>query len=500
MKGGSSAEWATVSWLSVRAPRTPFACALAIQESMQFPSIETPPERQIQFRTGDHDRPWSARQGHIRGCGKSRVSAGKLGRAGRDQCQPSGAQSGSGTALDHPSGISASMKSQIWRGRFACSGSQGISMMEAPRRQSRGRTAAKLARPAKLCCRSNTLAAIWSWISLGMLAGTTPGGELHLHSRQVNAHIPAQFFFTVAKIGRAVSHPTRHRGKRCELSAPLEPKRRMSRSEIITLAGRGAGYRSRRPGGSMRHVSLQRRKSKEAELLTASSVASTPSPYQISTTAAAETKPPLAAQEADSGSAPSPATAAVDTVSADGNLARTSVETALLAGPTDGTLPRTEDNPVQLGDGAKQASAQLASISPKETLPSAVPIPASPMRETTTPAKATRPEVPAEPRVPAGDTAALPPVIDTAALVERGDALLGIGDVVSARLFYERAVEAGDAHAAIRLGETFDPAFLAHARSNGVRGDPAVALKWYKRARDLGASEADILVMSIEQK
>ena len=52
MKGGSSAEWATVSWLSVRAPRTPFACALAIQESMQFPSIETPPERQIQFRMG----------------------------------------------------------------------------------------------------------------------------------------------------------------------------------------------------------------------------------------------------------------------------------------------------------------------------------------------------------------------------------------------------------------------------------------------------------------
>ena len=115
-------------------------------------------------------------------------------------------------------------------------------------------------------------------------------------------------------------------------------------------------------------------------------------------------------------------------------------------------------------------------------------------------AKPTRPEVSTEPRVPTVDTAPLPPAVDAAALVERGDALLGIGDVVSARLFYERAVEAGDAHAAIRLGETFDPAFLAHARSNGVRGDPAVALKWYKRARDLGASEADILVMSIEQK
>ena len=45
-----------------------------------------------------------------------------------------------------------------------------------------------------------------------------------------------------------------------------------------------------------------------------------------------------------------------------------------------------------------------------------------------------------------------------------------------------------------------DPAFLAHARLNGVRGDADVALKWYKRARDLGASEADILVLSIERK
>ena len=92
------------------------------------------------------------------------------------------------------------------------------------------------------------------------------------------------------------------------------------------------------------------------------------------------------------------------------------------------------------------------------------------------------------------------PTIDTTALLTRGDALLGIGDIASARLFYERAADAGNAQAAIRLGGTFDPSFLAQARLNGVRGDPAVALKWYKRARDLGASEADILVLSIERK
>lgn len=92
------------------------------------------------------------------------------------------------------------------------------------------------------------------------------------------------------------------------------------------------------------------------------------------------------------------------------------------------------------------------------------------------------------------------PSIDNSVFLARGDVLLGSGDVASARLFYERAADAGNAQAAIRLGETFDPIFLADTRLNGVRGDPAVALKWYKRARELGASEADVLVTSIERR
>jgi hypothetical protein len=89
---------------------------------------------------------------------------------------------------------------------------------------------------------------------------------------------------------------------------------------------------------------------------------------------------------------------------------------------------------------------------------------------------------------------------ESSALLARGDSLFGVGDVASARLFYERATDAGDAQAALRLGETFDPVFLARARLNGVRGDLAVATHWYRRARDLGASEAEILLKSIENK
>jgi TPR repeat protein len=80
------------------------------------------------------------------------------------------------------------------------------------------------------------------------------------------------------------------------------------------------------------------------------------------------------------------------------------------------------------------------------------------------------------------------------ALRARGDALFGRGDIVSARLFYERAAEGGDGQAALQLGETYDPDFLKRAGITGIRGDSAAARRWYQRAAGLGASEAQILL------
>ena len=87
-----------------------------------------------------------------------------------------------------------------------------------------------------------------------------------------------------------------------------------------------------------------------------------------------------------------------------------------------------------------------------------------------------------------------------AGLLARGDTLLSVGDVASARLFYERAAGAGGGLAAIRLGETFDPLFLDRVHLSGVRGDPAAASFWYHRARDIGATEADVLLKALEVK
>jgi hypothetical protein len=84
-------------------------------------------------------------------------------------------------------------------------------------------------------------------------------------------------------------------------------------------------------------------------------------------------------------------------------------------------------------------------------------------------------------------------------LLTRGDQFLRTGDIASARLFYERAAEAGIGAAALRLGATFDPRFLSRAGVVGVQGDPAQAAGWYRRARDLGEAAAGERLNLLEQ-
>jgi hypothetical protein len=86
-----------------------------------------------------------------------------------------------------------------------------------------------------------------------------------------------------------------------------------------------------------------------------------------------------------------------------------------------------------------------------------------------------------------------------AELLARGDSFLHAGDVVAARLFYERAADAGHWQAAIRMGATFDSAFLLRA---GVRtaGDPIKAQSWYRHALDLGAPKTDRQLESPQTK
>ena len=77
------------------------------------------------------------------------------------------------------------------------------------------------------------------------------------------------------------------------------------------------------------------------------------------------------------------------------------------------------------------------------------------------------------------------------AILER---FLKDGDILSARLLLKRAATAGNAQAALKLGMTFDPVFLAEQGVVGFAPDVAQARGWYERAAELGSTEASRLL------
>jgi hypothetical protein len=91
---------------------------------------------------------------------------------------------------------------------------------------------------------------------------------------------------------------------------------------------------------------------------------------------------------------------------------------------------------------------------------------------------------------PAMPSASPPLAAEVAELLARGDAFVVFGDIDSARVFYRRAANSGDGRAALRMGATFDPAFLRRAGLPHKFGDPGQARSWYRRASDLGAAQS----------
>jgi hypothetical protein len=72
----------------------------------------------------------------------------------------------------------------------------------------------------------------------------------------------------------------------------------------------------------------------------------------------------------------------------------------------------------------------------------------------------------------------------------QGVEALRVGNIVAARRFFERGAEAGLAQSVMALAATFDPNELAKLGSFGPRPDLEIARTWYRKARDLGASDA----------
>ena len=95
------------------------------------------------------------------------------------------------------------------------------------------------------------------------------------------------------------------------------------------------------------------------------------------------------------------------------------------------------------------------------------------------------------PASPSGNTTAPPDWERAQRLMQKGDQELENGNVSTARLFYEYAADAGFAQAAMALAATFDESELAKLKVRGIAPDAKEARRWYERARQLGAAEAE---------
>lgn len=82
-------------------------------------------------------------------------------------------------------------------------------------------------------------------------------------------------------------------------------------------------------------------------------------------------------------------------------------------------------------------------------------------------------------------------------LLERGDRLLLLGDIVSARQLYKHAFQQGNRKAAARIGTTYDPRIFAQLGVRGLRPDSKLALDWYNKAVGAGDEAAKSTALSL---
>jgi len=169
-------------------------------------------------------------------------------------------------------------------------------------------------------------------------------------------------------------------------------------------------------------------------------------------------------------------------------------------------LPQVEEAataqpaPVRSEPPVAQPRADQAVAAPSSAVgvsPAGAPAPAATPRLAEAPPSAGPPPRPIEPAAPSPEGLTLAPD-EIRALFSRGEALLAAGDAAAARPLLERAALAGDAIAALRLGQSYDPGYLANAGLRGTAGNLGLAIFWYRRGQELGNGTAAFLARKLE--
>lgn len=155
--------------------------------------------------------------------------------------------------------------------------------------------------------------------------------------------------------------------------------------------------------------------------------------------------------------------------------------------PTAKAPDRPAPQPAPEPAPAPQAAAPQPQPAPEPAAPQPAAAPKAPESQQT--AAVTTRLPPPEPKAPAPAPAA--PANDPGAFyIGRGNEMLELGDIASARLFYDEAVGLGSAAAKTALGRTYDPVFLATTRISGPEPNAEMAAALYTEALEAGDGEA----------
>ncbi|ODS03405.1 hypothetical protein AUC71_00895 [Methyloceanibacter marginalis] len=84
-------------------------------------------------------------------------------------------------------------------------------------------------------------------------------------------------------------------------------------------------------------------------------------------------------------------------------------------------------------------------------------------------------------------------------LMAHGQKMIDVGYFAGARAYYQRAAEAGSGEAALAVGATYDPVFVAALRAQGIKPDPQAAEAWYSRAAALGVADREAGLAALKQ-
>jgi hypothetical protein len=151
---------------------------------------------------------------------------------------------------------------------------------------------------------------------------------------------------------------------------------------------------------------------------------------------------------------------------------------------------------IQSGDAGKETTAArdrlepIAAAAKPESVPAPVtPPPPNPVQPQTTTVGSAAPASGNENAATKKPLRQLDPDA-IGLLTKQGEQFIAAGDLVTARIVFQRAAEAGNANAALALGATYDPMLLARLGVKGVSGDADKARAWYERAREFGSAEA----------